>query len=140
MDEVPSSMSLEKLFLPIVFKNFIFAFRSTKNFMKKYNLDLTAATFIILDSNEASMEVGEICYTIFLDFYFCFVRLLVNGKSVLGIPSTLLVLYNVDRGSSSGSAEPLILKMCNTVLCRNNHYYYMSRASFHYYKVPRTSR
>ena len=25
--------------------------------MKKYNLDLTAATFIILDSNEASMEV-----------------------------------------------------------------------------------
>ena len=32
-------------------------FKSTKNFMKKYNLDLTAATFIILDSNEASMEV-----------------------------------------------------------------------------------
>ena len=25
--------------------------------MKKYTLDLTAATFIILDSNEASMEV-----------------------------------------------------------------------------------
>ena len=140
MDEVPSSMCLEKLFLGIVFKNLIFAFRSTKNFMKKYNLDLTAATFIILDSNEASMEVGEICCTIFLDFYFCFVRLLVNGKSVLGIPSTLLVLYNVDRGSSSGSAEPLIIKMCNTVLCRNNHYYYMLRASFHYYKVPRTSR
>ena len=32
-------------------------FKSTKNFMKKYNLDLTAATFIILDSNDASMEV-----------------------------------------------------------------------------------
>ena len=31
--------------------------RSTKNFMKKYNLELTAATFLILDSNEASMEV-----------------------------------------------------------------------------------
>ena len=25
--------------------------------MKKYNLDLTAATFLIIDSNEASMEV-----------------------------------------------------------------------------------
>ena len=25
--------------------------------MKKYNLELTAATFLILDSNEASMEV-----------------------------------------------------------------------------------
>ena len=25
--------------------------------MKKYNLDLVAATFIILDSNEASMQV-----------------------------------------------------------------------------------
>jgi len=33
-------------------------FKSTKNFMKKYNLDLTAATFIILDSNEASMEIA----------------------------------------------------------------------------------
>ena len=32
-------------------------FKSTKNFMKKYNLDLTASTFIILDSNDASMEV-----------------------------------------------------------------------------------
>ena len=32
--------------------------RSTKNFMKKYNLDLVAATFIILDSNEASMQVS----------------------------------------------------------------------------------
>ena len=31
--------------------------RSTKNFMKKYNLDLVVATFIILDSNEASMQV-----------------------------------------------------------------------------------
>ena len=35
-------------------------FKSTKNFMKKYGLDLTAATFIILDSNEASMEVRKI--------------------------------------------------------------------------------
>ena len=26
--------------------------------MKKYNLELTAATFLILDSNEASMEVS----------------------------------------------------------------------------------
>ena len=26
--------------------------------MKKYNLDLVAATFIILDSNEASMQVS----------------------------------------------------------------------------------
>ena len=34
-------------------------FKSTKNFMKKYNLDLTAATFLIIDTNEASMEVGE---------------------------------------------------------------------------------
>ena len=33
-------------------------YRSTKNFMKKYNLDLVAATFIILDSNEASMQVS----------------------------------------------------------------------------------
>lgn len=33
-------------------------FKSTKNFMKKYNLDLTAATFLILDSNEASMEIA----------------------------------------------------------------------------------
>jgi len=33
-------------------------FKSTKNFMKKYNLDLTAATFIIVDSNEASMEIA----------------------------------------------------------------------------------
>ena len=36
----------------------IFSLRSTKNFMKKYNLRLTAATFIILDTNEASMEVS----------------------------------------------------------------------------------
>ena len=28
--------------------------------MKKYNLDLVAATFIILDSNEASMQVSLI--------------------------------------------------------------------------------
>ena len=28
--------------------------------MKKYNLDLVAATFIILDSNEASMQVSFI--------------------------------------------------------------------------------
>jgi hypothetical protein len=34
-----------------------FLFRSTKNFMKKYNLELTAATFLILDSSEDSMEV-----------------------------------------------------------------------------------
>ena len=33
-------------------------FKSTKNFMRKYGLRLTAATFIILDTNEASMEVG----------------------------------------------------------------------------------
>jgi len=33
-------------------------FKSTKNFMKKYNLDLTAATFLIIDSNEASMEIA----------------------------------------------------------------------------------
>ena len=32
--------------------------RSTKNFMKKYNLALVASTFIILDSNEASMQVN----------------------------------------------------------------------------------
>jgi hypothetical protein len=34
-------------------------FRSTKNFMKKYNLVLTAATFLILDSSEDSMEVSQ---------------------------------------------------------------------------------
>jgi len=33
-------------------------FKSTKNFMKKYNLRLTAATFIILDTNDASMEIA----------------------------------------------------------------------------------
>jgi hypothetical protein len=33
-------------------------FKSTKNFMKKYNLELTAATFLIIDSNEASMEIA----------------------------------------------------------------------------------
>jgi len=33
-------------------------FKSTKNFMRKYGLKLTAATFIILDSNEASMEIA----------------------------------------------------------------------------------
>ena len=37
----------------------IYFFRSTKNFMKKYNLDLTAATFLIIDSNQASMEVAS---------------------------------------------------------------------------------
>ena len=33
-------------------------FRSTKNFQKKYNLELTAATFLIIDYNDASMEIA----------------------------------------------------------------------------------
>ncbi|XP_023334365.1 putative uncharacterized protein DDB_G0282133 isoform X2 [Eurytemora carolleeae] len=33
-------------------------FKSTKNFMKKYDLTLTAATFIVMDTNEASMEIA----------------------------------------------------------------------------------
>ncbi len=33
-------------------------FRSTKNFQKKYGLELTAATFLIIDYNDASMEIA----------------------------------------------------------------------------------
>ena len=33
-------------------------FRSTKNFQKKYFLELTAATFLIIDYNEESMEIA----------------------------------------------------------------------------------
>ena len=33
-------------------------FRSTKNFKKKYNLELTAATFLIIDYNEESMDIA----------------------------------------------------------------------------------
>ena len=32
--------------------------RSTKNFQKKYNLELTASTFLIIDYNDASMEIA----------------------------------------------------------------------------------
>ena len=37
---------------------FFFFFRSTKNFQKKYGLTLTAATFLIIDYSEASMEIA----------------------------------------------------------------------------------
>ena len=47
---------------------FYFLSRSTKNFAKKYDLDLTAATFLIIDSNEASMEV--ILTQLFRDTHF----------------------------------------------------------------------
>jgi len=33
-------------------------FRSTKNFAKKYQLELTAATFLIIDYSDASMEIA----------------------------------------------------------------------------------
>ena len=33
-------------------------FKSTKNFQKKYGLTLTAATFLIIDYNEASMQIA----------------------------------------------------------------------------------
>ena len=39
-------------------------FKSTKNFMRKYGLKLTAATFVILDTNEASMEVRKFLQSI----------------------------------------------------------------------------
>ena len=35
-----------------------FSFRSTKNFQKKYGLSLTAATFLIIDYSDASMEIA----------------------------------------------------------------------------------
>ena len=35
-----------------------FFFRSTKNFQKKYGLSLTAATFLIIDYSDASMEIA----------------------------------------------------------------------------------
>ena len=37
---------------------FVFFVRSTKNFQKKYGLRLTAATFLIIDYNEASMQIA----------------------------------------------------------------------------------
>ena len=37
---------------------FLCSFRSTKNFRKKYNLELTAATFLIIDYNEESMDIA----------------------------------------------------------------------------------
>ena len=37
---------------------FLMIFRSTKNFQKKYGLTLTAATFVIIDYSEASMEIA----------------------------------------------------------------------------------
>ena len=39
-------------------KSTCFNFRSTKNFAKKYNLELTAATFLIVAHSDASMEIA----------------------------------------------------------------------------------
>ncbi len=36
----------------------VFLRRSTKNFQKKYGLELTAATFLIVDYSDASMEIA----------------------------------------------------------------------------------
>ena len=70
--------------------------RSTKNFMKKYNLELTAATFLILDSNEASMEV--ICARPGRPEQVkpLHSRLPASGKNVSGTPSTWSVPSSVD--------------------------------------------
>ena len=64
--------------------------------MKKYNLELTAATFLILDSNEASMEVicerpGRPEQSKLLHS-----RLPASGKNVSGTPSTWSVPSSVD--------------------------------------------
>ena len=42
----------------LVHYTFLMIFRSTKNFQKKYGLTLTAATFVIIDYSEASMEIA----------------------------------------------------------------------------------
>ena len=57
--------------------------------MKKYNLDLVAATFIILDSNEASMQVSlsPKRLEIKIENKKCF-RLLASGRSASGTRST----------------------------------------------------
>ena len=59
--------------------------------MKKYNLDLVAATFIILDSNEASMQVSfakrKSGGSEFLTECLC-CRLPASGRSALGTQST----------------------------------------------------
>ena len=41
----------------LIHLTFFFA-RSTKNFAKKYDLELTAATFLIIDYNESSMDIA----------------------------------------------------------------------------------
>ena len=72
-------------------------FKSTKNFMKKYNLDLTAATFIILDSNDASMEVSptkEFTSTQLLTLIFS--RLHASGKNASETRLTWSALCSVD--------------------------------------------
>ena len=71
-------------------------FKSTKNFMKKYNLDLTAATFIILDSNEASMEVRN-CISEVSKMILIFSRLLASGKNVSETRLTWSARSNVGR-------------------------------------------
>ena len=66
--------------------------RSTKNFMKKYNLELTAATFLILDSNEASMEVSCVRPGQATGLNLFTSRLPASGRNVSGTPSTWSVL------------------------------------------------
>ena len=42
---------------PFIYFYFL-GFRSTKNFQRKYDLELTAATFLIIDYSVASMEIA----------------------------------------------------------------------------------
>ena len=71
--------------------------RSTKNFMKKYNLELTAATFLILDSNEASMEVSCVRPGQATGVNLFTSRLPASGRNVSGTRSTWSVPSSVDR-------------------------------------------
>ena len=52
---VSEALDLKETLLTLYTANF---FRSTKNFAKKYNLELTAATFLIVAHSDASMDIA----------------------------------------------------------------------------------
>ena len=85
--------------------------RSTKNFMKKYNLELTAATFLILDSNEASMEVSCVRPGQATGVNLFTSRLPASGRNVSGTPSTWSVRSSVD--SRGAERSKLCSAICN---------------------------
>ena len=55
---LPSGLSTIYCSHETCFKQFLFIFRSTKDLIRQYGLRLSAATFLIIDPNEASIELA----------------------------------------------------------------------------------